>query len=65
MKRGIPSVVLIGEDFINQSKIISASKGMGLKYVAFPRTINGMAPEGVKHETEKAFESIIRHLQQA
>ena len=64
MKRGMPAVVLLGEDFIAQSEVIAKSRGIRLKYVVFPRTIDGMPPEEIEAETDKACEEIIKLLSQ-
>jgi hypothetical protein len=59
MKRGIPAVVLLGEDFIAQSEVIARSRGMRLKYAVFPRNIDGMTTEEIKAETDRAYEEVV------
>lgn len=62
IKRGIPTVLLIGEDFTVQADLIARSRGMCLKYAVFPRTINGMSPEEVEKQTDQAGESVVKQL---
>ena len=64
MKRGMPAVVLLGEDFIAQSEVIAKSRGMRLKYAVFPRTIDSMTPEEIEAETDRACEEIVTLLSQ-
>ena len=64
MKRGMPAVVLLGEDFIAQSEVIAKSRGIRLKYTVFPRTIDSMTPEEIEAETDRACEEIVKLLSQ-
>ncbi|MBI2870037.1 MAG: hypothetical protein HYX96_09460 [Chloroflexi bacterium] len=53
MARGLPAVVVLGEDFIRQSQLIAGSRGFRLKYVIIPRTINAMKPPEIEKEADR------------
>ena len=62
MKRGMPTVVLLGEDFLVSSQLIAKSRGMGFKYVTFPRNIDFAPTTEIEAETDRAGEEIVQLL---
>ena len=58
----MPTVAFVGEDFVMEAQMIAKSRGVLLKYVVFPRTINSMTPEEIKTEATRACEEAVRLL---
>ncbi len=58
----MPTVAFVGEDFVMEAQMIAKSRGVLLKYVVFPRTINTMTPEEIKVEATRACEEAVRLL---
>ena len=55
-------MAFVGEDFVMEAQMIAKSRGVLLKYVVFPRTINSMTPEEIKTEATRACEEAVRLL---
>ena len=60
VRRGVPAVTLLSEDFVVLANIIAKSRGVSLRYVVFPRIIDTMPAEEIQVEAEKAFEEVVR-----
>ena len=55
-------MAFVGEDFVMEAQMIAKSRGVLLKYVVFPRTINSMTPEEIKVEATRACEEAVKLL---
>jgi hypothetical protein len=61
MKRGIPIVMMVNEDFVTIAKLIAKSKGApGLPHVVFPRTINTTPDKDVETLMDNAIPQIVQ-----
>ena len=58
-------MALINDDFVIEAQMIAKSRGMLLKYVTFPRTINTMPVEEIEAETDRACKEIVKLLSQS
>ena len=54
MEKGIPTVMIISEDFVVMARMVARSKGVNSPpFVVLPRTINSMSVEEVEAVIEK------------
>ncbi|MFC1981686.1 hypothetical protein ACFLVN_05560 [Chloroflexota bacterium] len=64
IKNGVPAVILLNEDFVAEAQLIARSRGVPIKYVVVPRTINAMTDEEIEAEIDKVEEQIVQLLSQ-
>jgi len=64
IKKGLPAVIILNEDFVAEAQLIARSRGVPIKYVVVPRTINTMADEEIEAEIDKVEEQIVQLLSQ-
>ncbi|MFC1971586.1 hypothetical protein ACFLV0_06670 [Chloroflexota bacterium] len=61
----MPTILMVSEDFVIQSKLLAKKHGISLKHMVFKRSIEGMPPEEIEAETDKACEGIARLLSES
>ena len=64
IKKGLPAVIILNEDFVAEAQLIARSRGVPIKYVVVPRTINAMTDEEIEAEIDKVEEQIVQLLSQ-
>ena len=64
IKKGLPAVIILNEDFVAEAQLIARSRGIPIKYVVVPRTINAMPEKEIEAEIGKVEEQIVQLLSQ-